>query len=1128
MKNYMICLFLFFAIFFAGSGSSILLADEIGGPPHPDDTRMKTQPRALQQDGDVTIDVIILYTQDAADWAMSDGSEIEAMIDQSITETNIVYKMSNTGVTFKLRYKAKLADFSESGDVAKFAYPEYFKAFNGSQTIRDLREQYGADLVQVIVRKVTDPKKFLSVWGAADIQGQDWVSVARVDKMLAPTFTVAHEFGHLIGYNANQTITNMHQTGVLAIEDPKRYTIMAKDLYDPESTERVARFSEYNADLIKKGAPSVAEKMNTACYTSESLFCDVHPDRWSHDAIVELYNHGITNGCDSEGKPNLNLPFCPDERVDRAHLAVFLVRRLHYTEPGYEPPGPYQGHFPDVPSDHAQALWIEELFEAGITIGANSCNSPDRTVSGGGDPGDSLKFCPDDIVRREQMASLLMRTEEVLKKIPDPESFELDYVFDDVDHNNVHIAAIEYMYKRGFTEGCASLEEEKDFCPLDAVDRETMAVFMARTYGYITPEPPDEYEPNDYTIKGTMVDNNRSSRLLNAEVRVADTQTHSISPASDIDWLWFELNGPSAITLLTSGSRGDTRMRLYDSGLNLIEFNDDYDSGSVDNFFSKIDRQCGEETMPAGRYYVRVDEFGYNNVIPEYQISLTVDSQCAVDNSPKIYLPAVRGGSGGSTTPSVASGIYGRVTYKGNPVSGLNLLLRHRNGSSWSTTATASTDSNGGYYFSNPPSLTSGQVYYVRYSNNAADNPNESDYVWSWLSFYITDYSTGDFVSGGDFDVANIELQSHATSVKLPYTFQWGSRSTKTSSSYNFRLFDPSNGDTFWQSNSLLGSVSSFILAELPAGFEYSTDYGWDVSVRSPDGGYGSSYFYRSVRFTEADPPPAAPSNFAVVALDRDSIQLTWQDNANNETGFSIWKKTASGAEEIARVAANTTSYAVNDLQSNTEYCFYMRAYHATGTSSWTGTTCARTPFYFYDDFSDSNSGWPSVTFSSYRARYVSSKYELTIYGNNLEMGHVNSQNATLPSHITDYTIEAKMNLYSGGPARYGFIFDFVDGQNYYIFTVNPDSQHWQLDRIKNGSRSTRDEGTDSAINKGGSTNDVKVQVSGGRIYMYVNDERVDSQTGGDFSGSRSIGLIAKAGTGTAAVRFDNFRLQED
>ena len=52
-----------------------------------------------------------------------------------------------------------------------------------------------------------------------------------------------------------------------------------------------------------------------------------------------------------------------------------------------------------------------------------------------------------------------------------------------------------------------------------------------------------------------------------------------------------------------SGADGDTRMWLYDEQLNELAFDDD----SGDNGFSRIDRTCGENPLPAGTYYLLVD-----------------------------------------------------------------------------------------------------------------------------------------------------------------------------------------------------------------------------------------------------------------------------------------------------------------------------------------------------------------------------------------------------------------------------------------------------------------------------------------------------------------------------------------
>ena len=69
-------------------------------------------------------------------------------------------------------------------------------------------------------------------------------------------------------------------------------------------------------------------------------------------------------------------------------------------------------------------------------------------------------------------------------------------------------------------------------------------------------------------------------------------------------------------------------MWLYDSGLNQIEFDDDDGSG----LFSQIDRTCAVDPLPAGSYFVQIDEFGDNQEIESYQLAYDVVEECCVDH----------------------------------------------------------------------------------------------------------------------------------------------------------------------------------------------------------------------------------------------------------------------------------------------------------------------------------------------------------------------------------------------------------------------------------------------------------------------------------------------------------------
>jgi hypothetical protein len=179
------------------------------------------------------------------------------------------------------------------------------------------------------------------------------------------------------------------------------------------------------------------------------------------------------------------------------------------------------------------------------------------------------------------------------------------------------------------------------------------------------------------------------------------------------------------------------------------------------------------------------------------------------------------------------------------------LQLRFYNGSAWSTAANTTTGSNGYFLFSNLPGLDPGQMYYVRYLN-----PGDATRLGSWSTRALTAYS-GDYVEIGRFDLANITLTSPnpGTTVGLPWTFEWNVRPATPSDSYEFNLLDLRDGDPWWWT-SPLGYTGNYRLNGLPPGFFGDTEYYWAVGVHSPDGGYGVSYWYYSVRLI---PPESAP-----------------------------------------------------------------------------------------------------------------------------------------------------------------------------------------------------------------------------------------------------------------------------
>jgi len=183
------------------------------------------------------------------------------------------------------------------------------------------------------------------------------------------------------------------------------------------------------------------------------IFNDVPFSYWANNYIERLYNAGVTGGCSVAP-----LNYCPEDMVNRATLAVFILKAKHGSS--YTPPavGVSTG-FNDVPANFWAAAWIKQLAVEGVTSGCGSGN-----------------YCPDGVVTRAQIAVFLLKAKYGSAYTPPAVGGSTG--FGDVATTYWAAAFIKQLVAEGITGGCGS----GNYCPEDGVTRAQMAVFLVKTF----------------------------------------------------------------------------------------------------------------------------------------------------------------------------------------------------------------------------------------------------------------------------------------------------------------------------------------------------------------------------------------------------------------------------------------------------------------------------------------------------------------------------------------------------------------------------------------------------------------------------------------------------------------------
>lgn len=159
----------------------------------------------------------------------------------------------------------------------------------------------------------------------------------------------------------------------------------------------------------------------------------------------------------------------------------------------------------------------------------------------------------------------------------------------------------------------------------------------------------------------------------------------------------------------------------------------------------------------------------------------------------------------------------------------------------------------------------------------------------------------------------------------------------KSSDETGFKIERSPNGTNFTQ----IATASANSISYSDGNLNKTTIYYYQV--RAYRGSYNSTYS-NTASDTTLDTAPLAPGNLTATAVSNGRIDLSWQDRSDNETGFSIQRKTTGGNYAIiATVSTGLTTYSDTGLPPVTTYTYRVKAFNLIGSSGYSNEATAIT-----------------------------------------------------------------------------------------------------------------------------------------------------------------------------------------
>jgi len=133
-------------------------------------------------------------------------------------------------------------------------------------------------------------------------------------------------------------------------------------------------------------------------------------------------------------------------------------------------------------------------------------------------------------------------------------------------------------------------------------------------------------------------------------------------------------------------------------------------------------------------------------------------------------------------------------------------------------------------------------------------------------------------------------------------------------------------------------NVTAYSVASLNAGTKYY------YRVRAYNS-IATSVYSNQTNATTLSSIPVAPSGLTITTLLSNKIIIAWTDNSNNETGFKIQRKGATGGyTDLTTTGANASTYSDITVTDGTLYYYRVCATNSAGDSAYSNEVSGTTP----------------------------------------------------------------------------------------------------------------------------------------------------------------------------------------